>query len=712
MKLSYSEESTIARTVEAPSARSRRGDDASLLSFYDVEATSEALATKFADDALGRPGRVALQLPDDLLHDAPRVVKALVGGIARHNARLAAERSVAACPAARLFILGDTSYGERCVDEIAAEHCRADVIVHYGGSILVPTSRIPVVYVFGRAELDVAAFAAAFGVRFGGAAERRDVVLCAASRYLHALPAIADALALPLRARCCIAPTPSCGVVNAPLQRPAMTQCGRPLPPAFLPDAPAAALASAATCASSSAMEGAAEGGSAVAVAVAAAAPPPVLAAAPAAVAAATAAAPAPAAAAPAPMSAAPATTAAVAPAAPSPDAGGDVFAMLGGDASTDSDEAGPSIGGGFGGDIFGDDCSTESDEEGPSTGGRSSVPVVAPAAAAGAAAEDAEREERNAATSAAAAAAAATAAAAVEDICFVGRASDLQLVQLALEHPAHRIFIYNPESTDSSDSCSPTTIEPHSAVGNKLLMRRFYVVEKLKSANVIGVVMGTLGMAKYASAMRRALKLIAEAGKKSYTLVVGKVNVPKLCNFLEVDAFVLIADGETALALSGAAFGSKAEAEAEAVASGNTSTAALDFDKPIATLFELEVALNPERSWDGSYIADFRHIVASDESGATIGDDDEASAGGAPPSSRPKAEDGTLVAFGSREVGTAFYSPAATFLAEREWQGIEADLGGSTASVVTQGLVGIASTYESEPTTADAKVEAEAEEG
>jgi hypothetical protein len=32
-----------------------------------------------------------------------------------------------------------------------------------------------------------------------------------------------------------------------------------------------------------------------------------------------------------------------------------------------------------------------------------------------------------------------------VEDICFVGRASDLQLVQLALEHPAHRIFIYNP---------------------------------------------------------------------------------------------------------------------------------------------------------------------------------------------------------------------------------------------------------------------------
>lgn len=56
----------------------------------------------------------------------------------------------------RVFILGDTSYGSCCVDEVAAQHLFADCIVHYGRTCLSATSKIPVVYVFGNASIDVA----------------------------------------------------------------------------------------------------------------------------------------------------------------------------------------------------------------------------------------------------------------------------------------------------------------------------------------------------------------------------------------------------------------------------------------------------------------------------------------------------------------------------------------------------------------------------
>jgi diphthamide biosynthesis protein 2 len=55
----------------------------------------------------------------------------------------------------RLYILADTSYGSCCVDEIAAEHVDADVVVHYGRSCLSPTARLPVIYVFTSRPLHI-----------------------------------------------------------------------------------------------------------------------------------------------------------------------------------------------------------------------------------------------------------------------------------------------------------------------------------------------------------------------------------------------------------------------------------------------------------------------------------------------------------------------------------------------------------------------------
>ena len=109
--------------------------------------------------------RIALQFPDDMLVDAPRVYRSLSYGLGRGRQRMLAsarnEASSTKVPvlhdsplalsdseATSLFILGDTSYSPCCVDEIAAEHANADVVVHYGRACLSPTARIPAIYVF------------------------------------------------------------------------------------------------------------------------------------------------------------------------------------------------------------------------------------------------------------------------------------------------------------------------------------------------------------------------------------------------------------------------------------------------------------------------------------------------------------------------------------------------------------------------------------
>lgn len=61
----------------------------------------------------------------------------------------------------------------------------------------------------------------------------------------------------------------------------------------------------------------------------------------------------------------------------------------------------------------------------------------------------------------------------------------------------------------------------------------------------------------------------VKASGRKCYTFLVGKPNVPKLANFPEVDAFVLVACPENSLA------------------------DARDYMQPVVTPYELDLALN-----------------------------------------------------------------------------------------------------------------------
>ena len=102
-------------------------------------------------------------------------------------------------------------------------------------------------------------------------------------------------------------------------------------------------------------------------------------------------------------------------------------------------------------------------------------------------------------------------------------------------------------------------------------LKRRYYMVQRARDAQVLGtyvratdtctcqcvpcsvslltqqrqpttgIVVGTLGVSRYLRVVASVRRLVERAGKKAYTLVVGKLNPAKLANFAEVSRQFLV---------------------------------------------------------------------------------------------------------------------------------------------------------------------------
>lgn len=121
-----------------------------------------------------------------------------------------------------------------------------------------------------------------------------------------------------------------------------------------------------------------------------------------------------------------------------------------------------------------------------------------------------------------------------------------------------------------------------------KWLKRRYYYIEKCKDAQTLGIVVGTLTSKGYLDVIKHVQELARKRGIKTYIFSVGKVNPAKLANFTEIDCFVLIGCSENNLYTS------------------------RDFYKPLISIFEVEMALNP--AWHmqipESYSNDFREIL------------------------------------------------------------------------------------------------------
>lgn len=91
-----------------------------LLTRFDLPATVDKLRE-------GGYRRVALQFPDELLYASIRIADELTSALNSDGET-----------GKRVFILADTSFGSCCVDEVAAEHAEADVVVHFGRACLSP----------------------------------------------------------------------------------------------------------------------------------------------------------------------------------------------------------------------------------------------------------------------------------------------------------------------------------------------------------------------------------------------------------------------------------------------------------------------------------------------------------------------------------------------------------------------------------------------
>ncbi|XP_070708711.1 2-(3-amino-3-carboxypropyl)histidine synthase subunit 2 [Pempheris klunzingeri] len=485
---SSSSETVIQRAVEVSVKTNTPLEK--LEEFYQIKKTCDFISERQSE-------KVALQFPDELLVDSIAVAVEI-------------ERNSNVKP----FILGDTSYGSCCVDEVAAEHVGADCIVHYGSSCLSPSKRLPVMYVFERRPVDLEKCTSAFRELYPDA--QSHVVILYDVNYVHVMNHLLTLL---------------------------------------LPDYPNLVVSE----------------------------------------------------------------------------------LVVDGDQCT---------GHGLTERQHNDVCLSKQDSK--------------------------------------------------QVVCQFGRqfclkngssVTDYSMFYVGQEGATLRNFMM------TWNRCSFCSYDPQTETGrtesvsiNRTLMKRYYAIERAKDANVVGILVGTLGVADYLTIIQQLKETIRRAGKKSYMFAMGKLNVAKLANFLEIDIFVLIACPENSLLDSS------------------------EFYKPVVTPFEMEVACNKKREWSEEYVTDFRHLLPGGQSHVPLADQqddgnetDISLITGALRSqnllSSEPAESpyGSSVVLRNQTLTVANTNSAASFLAERSWRGLEQKLGETPVVKAVKGRKGIAIAYEEE---------------
>ncbi|KAJ3380486.1 Diphthamide biosynthesis protein 2 [Lobulomyces angularis] len=126
--------------------------------------------------------------------------------------------------------------------------------------------------------------------------------------------------------------------------------------------------------------------------------------------------------------------------------------------------------------------------------------------------------------------------------ILFIG-AEGFQLTNTLMTNPSKTVSSFNPMIEE---------FRIENLKVNKMLMKRYLSIHKARDANVVGIVVGTLGI---------------------YILSVGKPNPAKLANFLEIDVFVFLGCPQSVLELI-------------------VGEESKDYVKPIVSVFEMEIAL------------------------------------------------------------------------------------------------------------------------
>lgn len=260
--------------------------------------------------------------------------------------------------------------------------------------------------------------------------------------------------------------------------------------------------------------------------------------------------------------------------------------------------------------------------------------------------------------------------------ILFVGPET-LALTNLMITHGNYQVFRYDP----ASDTCSLESVRT-----NKLLMRRYTMVQRARDADVFGILVGTLGVASYLHLIKQLRQVLTQKGKKTYTISVGKLNPAKLANFAEIECFILVACPENSLIES------------------------KEYFRPIVTPFELQIALGVTSTWDGRYLLDFDKVLkdtgnGSIQDGADAEDEPEFSLitgkyrrvknyGDRLTEDTTGQEKSALVSRNQQNTIAKMETAAGEFLNNRSWQGLEQNLGMDEPAILEKGRMGIAKGY------------------
>jgi diphthamide biosynthesis protein 2 len=450
-----------------------------------------------------------------------------------------------------LFILADTSYGSCCVDEVAAQHASCDLIVHYGFSCLSRTRRLPVRYVFGRAAMDCERFANTLLDDSGWTPAATDdsssfsfsapPPSAAASIAAAELPPVMMLVLYSLE----YAHLVSSGALPRAIERALAQRTDADKHRQFIvavarvdtehgqdgmaaPALPAAAKPATASCAS---------GGCACKGAAAAAATEP-------------------------------SSSCACASASSS---GSSCCSRPAGAVTATAVSAAPP---------------TTSSTSAPSlppllfASSHGSGTASASAAVTGALRPFVLNGFRFSLPSALVSDAASFHQV---QVVWIGPSAEHRLLANAmLNYNAHAFHLYNP---------STFRLRRDVRTSSRTLARRFFLMEKAKSASIVGILVGTLGVANYLTVLRELQAALRSAGKKSYLFVVGKLNEPKLSNFAEIDLFVLVACPLASL-FDGRQIG----------AAGGLAT-------DVVTPFEMMMAVRGEQ-WTGDYDTTFDSVL------------------------------------------------------------------------------------------------------
>lgn len=203
-----------------------------------------------------------------------------------------------------------------------------------------------------------------------------------------------------------------------------------------------------------------------------------------------------------------------------------------------------------------------------------------------------------------------------------------------------------------------------------QVLRRRYFLVEKAREASIVGILVGTLGAEGYKNSIN-SIRLAAEkAGKKTYTLLMGKPNPAKLANFPEIEIFVLVADPQ------GQILDSK------------------EYYAPIITPHEAKIAFSDDLEWEQhAYRLDL-DVFPSPDQDATDPND--------PCKTLALQAQHALQITEASQYGkqVAIQSSADYLVHSRTWKGVEAPCAGGNqkeASAIVKGQEGRAAHYSHE---------------